>query len=80
MRGFYEWRKADGEQRIAVTIPARHDYHWEREQQLVAQRRLRERLRYKGYVMRGTLSDFMQRLGDFGRRYGLYLAGLRMWR
>ena len=40
---------------------------WEREQQLVTQRRLLERLRYKQYVRNGTLGTWMQRSGDFLR-------------
>lgn len=28
-----------------------------------------ERLRYRHYQRRGSLSNFMQRLGDFGRKY-----------
>ena len=34
------------------------DYRWEHEQQLVTQRRLLERLRYKQYVKHGTLGTF----------------------
>ena len=54
--------------------PAFKDYAWEREVQRVTQRRLLERLRYKQYLRAGTLSNFMQRLGDWGRKYFPFLG------
>lgn len=35
-------------------VPSRRDVHWEREQQLVTQRVLLERLRVRWYERRGT--------------------------
>lgn len=60
-----------------VHHPQRVDRFWEREQQAVTQRMLLERLRHKGYVRRGTLSHFMQWLGDIGRKY---FAAVRLLR
>jgi hypothetical protein len=39
----------------------------EREWNHIKARCLLERLRYKGYVQRGTLGSFIQWLGDWGR-------------
>lgn len=57
------------QQRPRFKVPQFQDPHWERERQLVAQRSLMERLRYKGYVRRHTLSNFIQRLGNWGRNH-----------
>ena len=80
MPEFFEQRKAETIRRAGYQAPAHHDRHWAREQQLVTQRNLLERLRYKGYVRRGTLSCFMQRLGDWGRRNFMYVVAMRWWR
>ena len=55
---------------------------------LAAERRLREerwrgrltieRLRYRAYQRNGTLSDVMQRLGDFGRKYLPAIRAIRL--
>jgi hypothetical protein len=50
------------------------DRFWEREQQLITQRCLRERLRYKKYQRAGTLGRFMQKLGNIGRALFPYIG------
>lgn len=62
-----EQRSADV--RARVSVPILKDYAWERERQLTSQRLLFERLNYKRYVRQGSLTDFLTRLGIFGRQY-----------
>ena len=38
-----------------------------------------ERLRYRQYERSGMLSDFMQRLGNWGRKYLPWVSGMRWW-
>lgn len=69
-------QQAYRDERPLRQMQRRDDRWWIREQQLVTQRCLLERLRYKQYVRNGTLSNFMQRLGDWGRGVYLYMAVL----
>ncbi len=65
--------KRPNESQPQFEIPRRHDYAWEHEQNLVKQRELREKLRYKKYERDGTLSDFMYQLGQPVRDAGYHI-------
>jgi len=54
-----------------VQLPNLKDYAWEKEQQLLTQRLLFERLNYKRYQRSNSLNDIMQRIGDNYRSGGI---------
>lgn len=61
---FKEVREYRDEHGSRVRLPVLKDYAYEKEIQLRDQRLLFEKLRYKGYIRRGTISHFFSRINE----------------